>query len=45
MYCEGSQESVFSDILTTATKYTFTSKGELILHLQDSGTATFKAAQ
>jgi heat shock protein HslJ len=45
MYCEGSQESVFADILTTATKYTFTSKGELILHLQDSGTATFKAAQ
>lgn len=31
MYCEGSQEAEFSGTIAAATKYNFTSKGELIL--------------
>jgi heat shock protein HslJ len=43
MYCENSQEAVFSEMLTSTTGFHFTSKGELILSLTfDSGTVTFK---
>lgn len=45
MFCEGSQEVEFSQLLTISTGYHFTSKGELILTLSskfDSGTVTFK---
>lgn len=43
MYCEGSQEDVFSTLLTNSMSYRFTSKGELILDLKfDSGSVVFK---
>ncbi len=43
MYCEGSQEAEFAQILTNTATYHFTSKGELILGLKyDSGTALFR---
>ena len=43
MYCEGSQESDFANLLQTASGYHFTSKGELILDLKfDSGSAMFR---
>lgn len=43
MFCEGSQENEFADLLTNTTSYHFTSKGELILGLKsDSGTVTFR---
>ncbi len=43
MYCEGSQENVFSKLLADSTGYLFTSKGELVLDLKfDSGTVTFR---
>jgi heat shock protein HslJ len=43
MFCENSQEAVFSEMLTNTTGYHFSSKGELILSLKfDSGTVTFK---
>lgn len=43
MFCEGSQESEFLQILEGAVGYHFTSRGELIIDLKfDSGTATFR---
>lgn len=43
MYCEGSQESEFSQLLADTTSYQFTNRGELVLNLKsDSGTVTFK---
>ena len=43
MYCEGSQESEFFQLISNSTGYLFTSKGELILQLKfDSGTVTFR---
>jgi heat shock protein HslJ len=43
MYCEGSQEDEFAELLTNTSGYHFTSKGELILDLKfDSGTVLFK---
>lgn len=43
MFCEGSQEAEFSELLTNTTGYSFSSKGELLLHLKfDSGTVVFK---
>ncbi len=43
MYCEGSQESEFTTLLSNTASYLFTSRGELILELKyDSGTATFR---
>jgi heat shock protein HslJ len=43
MYCEGSQESEFSQMLQNVAAYSFTSKGELILALKfDSGTSVFR---
>ncbi len=43
MYCDGSQERVFSDFLTNTEGFVFTSKGELILTLKnDGGTVIFR---
>lgn len=42
MYCEGSQEQEFSDLLTRTTAYAFTSKGELLLFQSDEGVTTLK---
>lgn len=43
MYCEGSQEKDFQNILSGTAGYHFTSKGELILDLKfDSGSAVFR---
>jgi heat shock protein HslJ len=43
MYCEGSKESEFAELLTNAAVYSFTSRGELILDLKfDSGSAIFR---
>lgn len=43
MYCEGSQEADFRNLLENTASYHFTSKGELILELKfDSGTVTFR---
>lgn len=43
MFCEGSQESDFLNILENTSGYHFTSRGELVLGLKfDSGTATFR---
>ncbi len=43
MYCEGSQEGVFTKLLGEAGNYHFTSRGELILDLKfDSGSAVFR---
>lgn len=43
MYCEGSQEGIFTTYLQDATTFTFTSKGELILDLKyDSGSVIFR---
>jgi heat shock protein HslJ len=42
MYCEGSQEGEFAQMLVDSTSYHFTSKGELILDLKmDSGSVIF----
>lgn len=43
MFCEGSQETEFLQMLETVAGYSFTSKGELILALKfDSGTSVFR---
>ncbi|MEY2671983.1 MAG: hypothetical protein RL687_400 [Candidatus Parcubacteria bacterium] len=43
MYCEGSQESEFTKMLTETQSYMFTSKGELVLILKyDSGSVIFR---
>jgi len=43
MFCQDSQETVFSELLANTSGYHFTSKGELILSLKyDSGTVTFR---
>ncbi len=43
MFCEGSQEGVFAELLRDTARYHFTSRGELILSLKyDSGTVTFR---
>ncbi len=43
MYCEGSQEAEFSRLLSEASSYHFTNKGELILDLKsDRGTVLFR---
>ena len=43
MYCEGSQESVFSKYLENTASYFFTSKGELVLEQKfDSGVVIFR---
>ncbi len=43
MYCEGSQEITFSELIRDTSGYHFTSKGELIFDLKfDSGSVTFR---
>ncbi|MEQ1678775.1 MAG: META domain-containing protein, partial [Chitinophagaceae bacterium] len=43
MYCEGSQETIFSEFLTNTSGFHFTSKGEMILDLKfDSGSVVFR---
>lgn len=43
MYCDGSQEEVFTSMLANTSGYTFTSHGELVLSLKlDSGSVYFK---
>jgi heat shock protein HslJ len=43
MYCEGSQEGEFADLLSNTASYRFTSRGQLILDLElDSGSAIFR---
>jgi heat shock protein HslJ len=43
MYCAASQEGEFSDLLSNAASYRFTSRGELILSLEpDGGSVTFR---
>jgi heat shock protein HslJ len=43
MYCEGSQEADFTSVLTAATAYSFTSRGELVLELSSvDDVATFR---
>lgn len=43
MYCEGSDEAEFVQLLTNASSYHFTSRGELVLSLKfDSGSAIFR---
>lgn len=43
MYCEGSQEQVFSTMLGNVQSYLFTSRGELVLELKfDSGSIIFR---
>lgn len=43
MFCEGSQESDFAKLLSEASTYHFTSKGELVFGLKmDSGSAVFR---
>ncbi len=41
MFCEGSHESEFTGMLSTAETYKFTSRGQLILTLKDGKTMTF----
>ncbi|MHB1316385.1 MAG: META domain-containing protein [Minisyncoccota bacterium] len=42
MFCEGSQESIFQNILNDAMSFEFTSKGELIFTLKNGGSAIFR---
>jgi heat shock protein HslJ len=43
MYCEGSQEATFGELLRDTSGYHFTSKGELIFDLKfDSGNVIFR---
>jgi heat shock protein HslJ len=43
MYCEGSQESTFTQLLTDTTSYNFTNRGELVLNLTSgNGSVTFR---
>jgi len=43
MFCEGSQETEFNQMLTNTVNYHFTSRGQLILGLKfDSGTVTLR---
>lgn len=41
MYCEDSQENEFSGMLSKTTSYSFSTKGELLLHFDESNIATF----
>ena len=43
MFCEGSQEAEFTELLEKTSRYLFTSRGELVLELAlDSGTVTLR---
>lgn len=41
MYCDDSQENEFSGMLSKTTSYSFSTKGELLLHFDESNIATF----
>lgn len=44
MYCEGSQESIFGQLLENTTLYRITDTGELLFDLKfDSGTVSFRS--
>ena len=43
MFCEGSQETEFTELLEKTSRYLFTAQGQLVLELElDSGTVTFR---
>ena len=42
MFCAESQETVFTELLRKTQRYSFTSRGELVLELTGGGTATFR---
>jgi heat shock protein HslJ len=42
MFCEGSQETVFSKLLSDARTYAFTSRGELVLTTKTGGTVVLR---
>lgn len=43
MYCEGAQEQLFSEMINSVKQFRFTSRGELVLELQeDKGTMIFR---
>jgi heat shock protein HslJ len=42
MFCEGSQETVFSTLLSDARTYVFTSKGELVITTKTGGKVVFR---
>jgi heat shock protein HslJ len=42
MFCEDSQESLFTDLLKNTSSYQFDESGALLLKLSDSGLATFQ---
>jgi heat shock protein HslJ len=42
MFCEDSQEAEFSQMLSDARAYLFTTRGELVLRLADGASMTFK---
>jgi heat shock protein HslJ len=42
MFCEDSQESVYSQAVASATRYSMSPGGELLLHMKDTGTVYFK---
>lgn len=42
MYCDGSQETVFTALLAETSSYEFTSRGELVLALKSRGSMTFR---
>lgn len=42
MYCEGSQESMYREMLAGVVNYEFTNRGELLLKLADDGTMLYK---
>lgn len=42
MYCEGSQETEFSQAVSNSSQYTFTKEGDLVLMMKEGGTVHFK---
>lgn len=42
MFCEGSQESVYSQAVMNTTSYSINASGELVLHMKDKGVVYFK---
>jgi heat shock protein HslJ len=42
MACEGSQESVFTGLISAAQTFYFTTKGEMVITTKDGSTVTFK---
>jgi len=42
MYCEGSQESIYTEMLSQAISYDISDNKELLLNLKDGSTMLFK---